>query len=149
MLSMILFSYAHNTDGLQFVTFIQWNDSYKVGHKIVDFDHMTLVNITNELFMRVDRGFSDEEIAQTITLLIDYVERHFEREEDLFKNSEYPDIDKHLAMHDDIKKTVRDIATIYKTKPDAININEVLEFLKKWLLNHIMKADQGYIEYLK
>jgi len=131
------------------VTFIQWNDSYKVGHKIVDFDHMTLVNITNELFMRVDRGFSDEEIAQTITLLIDYVERHFEREEDLFKNSEYPDVDKHLAMHDDIKKTVRDIATIYKTKPDAININEVLEFLKKWLLNHIMKADQGYIEYLK
>ena len=146
---MILFSYARNTDGLQFVTFIQWNDSYKVGHKIVDFDHMTLVNITNELFIRVDRGFSDEEIAQTISLLIDYVERHFEREEDLFRNSDYPDVDKHLAMHDDIKKTVKDIATIYKTKPDAININEVLEFLKKWLLNHIMKADQGYIQYLK
>ena len=146
---MVLFSTIHNADGLEFVTFIQWNDSYKVGHKIVDFDHMTLVNITNELFMRVDRGFSDEEIAQTISLLIDYVERHFEREEDLFKNSEYPDVDKHLAMHHDIKKTVKDIATIYKTKPDAININEVLEFLKKWLLNHIMKADVGYIQYLK
>jgi len=146
---MALFLTIDNTDGLHFVTFIQWNDSYKVGHKIVDFDHMTLVNITNELFIRVDRGFSDEEIAQTISLLIDYVERHFEREEDLFRNSDYPDVDKHLAMHDDIKKTVKDIATIYKTKPDAININEVLEFLKKWLLNHIMKADQGYIQYLK
>jgi len=131
------------------VTFIQWNDSYKVGHKIVDFDHMTLVNITNELFMRVDQGFSDEEIAQTITLLIEYVERHFDREEDLFRDSDYPDIGKHQAMHDDIRKTVRDIATIYKTQPDAININEVLQFLKKWLLNHIMKADQGYIQYLK
>ena len=131
------------------MTFIQWNDSYKVGHKIVDFDHMTLVNITNELFMRVDQGFSDEEIAQTITLLIEYVERHFDREEDLFRDSDYPDIGKHQAMHDDIRKTVRDIATIYKTQPDAININEVLQFLKKWLLNHIMKADQGYIQYLK
>lgn len=130
------------------MTFIQWNDSYKVGHKIVDFDHMTLVNITNELFMRVDRGFSDEEIAQTISLLIDYVERHFEREEQLFMNSDYPDVDKHLAMHNDIKKTVKDIATIYKTKPDAINIQEVLEFLKKWLTNHILKADQGYVKYL-
>ena len=146
---MVLFSRSHNADGLYFVTFIQWNDSYKVGHKIVDFDHMTLVNITNELFLRVDRGFSDEEIAQTISLLIDYVERHFEREENLFKESDYPDVDKHLAMHDDIKKTVKDIAAIYKSKPDAININEVLEFLKKWLLNHIMKADQGYIQYLK
>lgn len=131
------------------MTFIQWNDSYKVGHKIVDFDHMTLVNITNELFMRVDQGFSDEEIAQTITLLIEYVERHFDREEDLFRDSDYPDIGKHQAMHDDIRKTVRDIATVYKTRPDAININEVLEFLKKWLLNHIMKADLGYIQYLK
>ncbi|MFC1673711.1 bacteriohemerythrin [Pseudomonadota bacterium] len=131
------------------MTFIQWNDSFKVGHKLVDFDHMTLVNITNELFLRVDRGFSDEEISQTISCLIEYVEKHFEREEELFLNSDYPDSDKHLAMHKDISKTVKDIATIYKTDSSAININEVLEFLKKWLTNHIMKADVGYIEYLK
>lgn len=81
--------------------------------------------------------------------MIDYVERHFKREEELFLNSKYPDAQKHLAMHDDIKKTVKDIAAIYKTKPEAININEVLDFLKKWLTNHIMKADIGYIEYLK
>lgn len=128
--------------------FIEWNNSYLVGHKLVDFDHMTLVNITNELFHRVNQGFSDEEIAQTITCLIDYVEKHFEREEELFKNSDYPDVDKHLAMHEDIAKTVKDIATIYKTNPGAININEVLEFLKKWLTNHIMKADVGYVKYL-
>lgn len=129
--------------------FIQWNSSYLVGHKLVDFDHMTLVNITNELFHRVNQGFSDEEIAQTIKCLIDYVEKHFEREEELFKNSDYPDTAKHLAMHEDITKTVRDIAHVYQTNPGAININEVLEFLKKWLTNHIMKADVGYVEYLK
>ena len=131
------------------MTFIQWNDSFKVGHKLVDFDHMTLVNITNELFMRVDRGFSNEEISQTIACLIDYVERHFEREEELFRNSDYPDVDKHLEMHKDISKTVKDIAAIYQNDASAINIQEVLEFLKKWLTNHIMKADQGYVEYLK
>lgn len=128
--------------------FIQWNDSYLVGHKLVDFDHMTLVNITNELFHRVNQGFSDEEVNQTIALLIDYVEKHFEREEELFLNSEYPDSDKHLEMHKDITKTVKDIAQVYKSDPTAINIDEVLEFLKKWLTNHIMKADQGYVKYL-
>ena len=128
--------------------FIQWNDSYLVGHKLVDFDHMTLVNITNELFHRVNHGFSDEEISQTIALLIDYVEKHFEREEELFLNSDYPDSEKHLDMHKDITKTVKDIAAIYKNDPSAINIGEVLEFLKKWLTNHIMKADQGYAKYL-
>lgn len=129
--------------------FIEWNSSYLVGHKLVDFDHMTLVNITNELFHRVNQGFSDEEIAQTISCLIDYVEKHFEREEELFVNSDYPEVEKHLAMHADITKTVKDIATIYKTDSSAINIDEVLVFLKKWLTNHIMKADVGYVQYLK
>lgn len=110
---------------------------------------MTLVNITNDLFMCVERGSSDERVSQTISHLIDYVERHFEREEMLFIETDYPDVQMHLAMHQDITKTVRDIAAIYKTRPDAINIQEVLEFLKKWLTNHILKADQGYIEYLK
>lgn len=128
--------------------FIEWNSSYLVGHKLVDFDHMTLVNITNELFHRVDKKFSDEEIAQTITCLIDYVERHFEREEALFMASDYPDVEKHLTMHKDITKTVKDIAKVYSADPKAINIDEVLVFLKKWLTNHIMKADVGYVEYL-
>lgn len=128
--------------------FIEWNNSYLVGHKLVDFDHMTLVNITNELFHRVNQGFSDEEISQTIALLIDYVEKHFEREEQLFMESDYPDVDKHLEMHKDITKTVKDIAQIYKSDPGAINIDEVMVFLKKWLTNHIMKADQGYAKYL-
>lgn len=128
--------------------FIEWNSSYLVGHKLVDFDHMTLVNITNELFHRVDKGFSDEEIAQTIACLIDYVQRHFEREEALFMASDYPEVDKHLAMHKDITKTVKDIAKVYSADPKAINIDEVLVFLKKWLMNHIMKADVGYIKYL-
>jgi len=129
--------------------FIEWNDDYLVGHKLVDFDHMTLVNITNELFHRVHQGFSDEEVAQTISCLIDYVERHFKREEELFKNSDYPEVDKHLAMHEDITKTVKDIAVVYKADPNAINIDEVLEFLKKWLTNHIMRADQGYAVYIR
>jgi len=128
--------------------FIEWNSSYLVGHKLVDFDHMTLVNITNELFHRVDKKFSDEEIAQTIACLIDYVERHFEREEALFMESDYPGTEKHLAMHRDITKTVKDIAKVYSADPKAINIDEVLVFLKKWLTNHIMKADIGYVEYL-
>ena len=129
--------------------FIQWNDNYKVGNKIVDFDHITLVNITNDLFMRVERGAKGAEIASVIHHLIDYVERHFDREEELFLNSAYPDKEKHLNMHNDIRKTVKDIAKVYQSNPDAINIRQVLDFLKKWLTNHIMRADQGYVEYLE
>lgn len=128
--------------------FIEWKKEYIVGHAMVDFDHQTLVNITNELFNRVNKGFSDEEIAQTISCLVDYVNRHFDREEELFLDSDYPEKEDHLSRHKDIRKTVNDIAEVYKTKPDAININEVLEFLKVWLTQHIMRSDKGYIPYV-
>lgn len=131
------------------MTFIQWNDRFLIGHKVVDFDHKSLVNITNELFLRVEKGCPVEEITQTIALLIEYVDRHFEREEQLFKDSGYPLVEQHLAMHQDIRKTVRDIATLYQTQPSSISTDEVLQFLKKWLINHIMKADVNYVQYLK
>jgi len=129
--------------------FIKWKSSYLVGHKMVDYDHQMLVNITNELFDRVNKEVSEEEIAQTISCLVDYVEKHFAREEKLFVNSDYPETSMHLAMHKDITKTVKDIALIYSTDPKSININEVLDFLKRWLIQHIMKADVGYIKYLQ
>lgn len=128
--------------------FIQWKDEYRVGHSLIDFDHQTLVNITNELFSNVERGFSQEEISTTIKYLIDYVEKHFEREESIFLESNYPDSQAHMEKHNEIKQVVRGIAAQYAADPSAININEVLEFLKKWLTNHIMRADRAYVPFI-
>lgn len=128
--------------------FIQWDDKYLVGHTLIDFDHQMLINITNELFSRVDNGFTQEEISQTISCLNDYVKRHFEREESLFIDSDYPDSEEHIKAHKDISKTVSDISIMYKQDPGAINIHEVLEFLRDWLTKHILRADQQYAPYI-
>ncbi|WES30270.1 bacteriohemerythrin [Varunaivibrio sulfuroxidans] len=107
-----------------------------------------LINITNELFSRVDNGFTQEEISQTISCLNDYVNRHFEREESLFIDSEYPDTQEHIKTHREISKTVANISALYKQDPNAINIHEVLEFLRDWLTKHILRADQQYAPYI-
>lgn len=128
--------------------YIQWKDEYFVGHPLIDYDHQTLVNITNELFNCVDQGLSSEEISTTIKYLIDYVEKHFSREESIFLESDYPDSKIHIQKHREIEQVVRGIARQYINDPSAININEVLEFLKKWLTNHIMRTDRSYIPFV-
>ncbi|NQU57853.1 MAG: hemerythrin family protein [Rhodospirillales bacterium] len=127
---------------------IQWKDEYRVGHALIDYDHQTLVNITNELFDCVDKGLSTEEISTTIKYLINYVELHFQREEKLFLESDYPDCKAHMGKHREIEKVVRGIATQYAADPTAINIDDVLAFLKKWLINHIMRTDRTYVPFL-
>jgi len=129
--------------------FIQWKDDYLVGHKLIDFDHQMLVAMTNELFKRVQgHTETDEDVAQAIAALVNYVNRHFAREEAIFLDSAYPDKQVHLRKHREIAKTVSDIAAAYTADPSAINMDEVMEFLRVWLTNHIMHTDQAYIPYL-
>ena len=129
--------------------FIQWTDDYLIGHKVIDYDHQMLVAMTNELFVRVTSGtHTDEEIAQAIAALVDYVKRHFAREEAIFLETDYPDKGMHLKKHEEITKTVMDISAAYKADPKSINVNEVMEFLRVWLTNHIMRTDQTYVPYL-
>jgi hemerythrin len=127
---------------------IQWKDEYCVGHALIDYDHQTLVNITNELFSCVHKGLSSEEISTVIKYLINYVELHFQREEKLFLESEYPDVQAHLKKHREIEQVVHGISDQYAADPAAINIDEVMVFLKNWLINHIMRTDRHYVPFL-
>ncbi|MBC8269029.1 MAG: hemerythrin family protein [Rhodospirillaceae bacterium] len=127
---------------------IQWKDEYCVGNALIDYDHQTLVNITNELFACVDKGLSTEEISTVIKYLINYVELHFQREESLFQESDYPDGQAHMKKHREIEQVVRGISDQYAADPDAINIDDVMKFLKNWLINHIMRTDRSYVPFL-
>ena len=129
--------------------FIEWKDEYMIGHKLIDFDHQMLVHMTNELFVRVESNSeTDDEVAQALAALVEYVKRHFAREEDIFLGTEYPGKHEHLRKHREITKTVSDIAAAYKADPSSINMDEVMEFLRVWLTNHFLRTDQSYIEYL-
>jgi hemerythrin len=129
--------------------FIEWKDEYLIGNPLIDYDHQTLVNLTNELYERVRAGEGQARIADTIRCLIEYVERHFAREEEIFRATDYPDADAHAEKHRQIEKTVRDIAARYQTDPGAIDADEVLAFLQKWLTNHILRTDRTYLPYIQ
>jgi hemerythrin len=128
--------------------YIQWDDSFLIGNTIIDFDHQTLVTITNNLFRVTEEGESPAELEKTFSFLVDYVEKHFAREEKIFLASDYPDAEEHIRKHREITKTVHDLAATFRNDPDAINIDEVMTFLRKWLKNHILKTDRGYREYI-
>ncbi len=128
---------------------IQWRDEYLIGDHLIDFDHQTLVTISNELFDEIENGTGHKVIEKTIHCLNDYIDRHFAHEEALFLDSDYPNAEEHIKMHREIEKIFRGIEAAYDKDPRSLDPGEMLEFIKRWLVRHILKIDREYIPYLE
>ncbi|MFA7430065.1 MAG: bacteriohemerythrin [Rhodospirillaceae bacterium] len=128
---------------------IQWDDAWRVGNSAIDYDHQMLVNITNQLYhLKQMPRAKNAEVKRLLDQLVDYVKRHFEREEAIFMASDYPHKNSHKAMHRDLTKVVEDIATVFGREPDLLNFDEIMDFLKRWLMDHILKHDMGYKDFI-
>lgn len=128
---------------------VPWSDAYSVGVRIIDTDHKNLFEIINTLHAGILRGLSGRELGIAIAGLMRYVDEHFEREENLMKEYNYPDLVRHREVHRDLIRTVYAIRKVQTSQPASINLQKLMEFLGDWLVNHVVKADVRYVPYLR
>lgn len=128
--------------------FMVWQDSYSVGHAVIDGDHQRLMGIFNRLAAEAANGASEDVLNDIFFDLVDYVEQHFAREEILFLNARYPDAEKHMLLHRALEAQVHDMANSFRENPSGVNIDNVLVFLREWLTNHILKSDLEIVEFI-
>lgn len=124
--------------------YFTWKDSYSVGHPSLDHDHQRLGQIINALYDAVHQNSAPQGISQILTALRRYVENHFAREERLLQAINYPDYEHHIVSHRRIEQTLADFENLYATSPEGVDAVALLDFLKRWLLTHILKDDMHY-----
>lgn len=129
--------------------FIEWTSDYSVHHSALDHDHQTLVRMINALHEASGTDTQTDVIRDTISALRRYVQSHFAREERIMIEAGYPDAEAHAQGHRRIEATVADIESLYACSPEEVDAARVLDFLKNWLLDHILKSDMAYTPYLK
>lgn len=128
---------------------LQWSKELAVGHPIIDSDHQMLINFANELHHGVHSGAGNEAVGMALGRLAQYIETHFEREEELFMSSKYPNKEKHQQNHRDIEKLVRGFQAAFEADHTSVDMDKLLDFLKEWLVKHIGKLDKSYMPYVK
>jgi len=79
--------------------------------------------------------------------LIDYTKYHFSREEKIMQDHNYPDFEDHKQQHDKMVAQVTKFIDEYRIDKTR-TIDNVTQFLKSWLINHINGSDQKYRPYL-
>lgn len=125
---------------------ITWNESLSVGVDMIDTDHKVLIDQINMLGDAVVDGQDHVMTASVLNVLIDYTAYHFAREQQLMEQTGYPVADDHLREHRLLVKKCREIQAGYQAGTTLGK--DVLNFLKVWLTQHILKSDKALGEYL-
>ncbi|MFA7241984.1 MAG: hemerythrin family protein [Sulfuricellaceae bacterium] len=131
--------------------YFMWHDSYSVGYDPIDHQHQKLFTISNDLTEATEKsaGANEKELRNIICDLLTYARTHFAEEEQLMRQTAFPDFARHKALHEAFD------AKIHEVEKQVLNgeVHAVASFLPQligdWLLDHIATEDQQYAAYIK
>ena len=124
-----------------------WNDSYLLGIPMIDNQHKNFFVILDNL-ETLNQKQEKSEMHSLINELQNYVIYHFQTEEDLMVKSQSPNIDLHVMEHELFKKKVEEFHHSYYNNNVEL-LNEMISFMRKWLLIHIGGTDTEYADSIK
>jgi hemerythrin len=123
-----------------------WDSTLSVGVKEIDTQHQKLVELINKLHDGMSSGKSHEVMGDILQELAKYTVYHFGAEEKYMQKFAYPEYPAHKKEHDALLKQVTDFKTQFDSGKKGISM-ELMDFLKKWLLNHIKGTDKKYTKF--
>jgi hemerythrin-like metal-binding protein len=122
---------------------VAWNPSYSVKVKRFDEDHQQLFSIINELHEGMKAGRGQNALHDVLIRLLRYTEQHFTAEEGVMKQLGYPQLPAHAEQHRRFTGKIKEVAEQYKAGTIGLSV-EILDFLTKWLSQHIVAIDKQY-----
>ena len=127
---------------------IIWDDSFNIQVEVIDQQHRRLVELMNRLIATQDEKASDDDTADILGAMTNYLGYHFDTEEGLMIDHSYPEPESHREEHQAfVTQTAYFIAT-YREGGTSLK-KDILLFLKEWLVEHIVKTDGAFGDFLK
>lgn len=124
-----------------------WGPSLAVGVKEIDDQHQVLVKLANELNDAMRDGKGKEALGKILTELVSYTRKHFATEERLMDQYKYAQSAVHKQQHKELVQTVSGLVAKFE-KGDAALTTEVMNFLREWLMKHILNTDKALAKEL-
>ena len=121
---------------------IRWVPEFTVGNHEIDEQHKMLFSMINEFFHQ-DGKSAALALFQSLSA---YIDLHFDCEENLLRQINYPNTTEHAKKHDELRKKFLLIQE--KLEDYDVDIHHKIGiFLYNWLAKHILKADMEFREY--
>ncbi|MCP5046348.1 MAG: hemerythrin family protein [bacterium] len=121
----------------------EWSDQFSVKVKAMDDQHKVLVGMINDLYRALLSTKTPDVKAKIVESLLKYTIFHFDSEEKMLVEHNYPLLKIQQSEHLAFVKKVEEYNQ--KLKDGTLELNmEIVKFLTNWLKEHIMGNDQEY-----
>lgn len=128
--------------------YIVWNDSQMIHVPILDDQHHAVVATINSLYFFINQGWGLSALAPTLKIIKSSVGFHMKTEEGILETLgvNHKLLTKHEELHQ-VFNAQADAAT--QQALDEQDPMVLLNFLKQWWANHLIKEHREYADYLK
>ena len=126
---------------------ISWNENLSVKIELFDLQHRKLIELINGFYENVHKGAGKENFLLFTKSLKEYSVYHFSAEEKLMKEYDFPGFDSHKIEHNVFIEQVVFFEEKFKSGKDVV-ILEVINYVKDWVINHVMGTDKKYSDFL-
>ncbi len=130
---------------------ILWSQEFQVGINDIDRDHQHLLSLMNELIAAVRSNDGTRDIKEMLVAIAKEVREHFDLEETLMVEHQYPFRAEHATQHAAYRNSINRLLCsleIQRDKRDylALRMNRLM---LEWLVNHTIQIDRHLARFLK
>ena len=126
----------------------QWNDRNVVYLPEIDAEHRSIFLIAGELHEALLGSATPENVRAALRNLLAETEMHFQHEERLMRDLDYPSYEWHKRQHDTVRKRAKALAPGIAGGDSGAPML-LLEFLAGWLRDHTALTDRMMASYLR
>lgn len=123
------------------------SEDYRLGHELLDAEHLLLFGLITELQGEIEVGRGQAALADVLDRLFLYAFMHFATEDRLMIESDYPEARAHRVEHDaviaDLKRLESECQAGVPSAPD-----DTLRVITEWASNHISNGDRRLVAHL-
>ena len=127
---------------------IGWKEIYATGIVALDNEHRGLIAEINRLYEAIRDKHGERIIGEILDSLTTYTVEHFAHEEKLMAEYHFSGLEEHREIHQALIVKVKE----FRRRADAGEAGvaqDLLKFLRLWLLEHILEVDKQYGAFLE
>lgn len=127
---------------------IGWKEIYATGIVALDNEHRGLIGEINRLYEAIRDKHGEKIVGEILDSLTTYTVEHFDHEEKLMAEYHFSGLEEHRKIHQALIAKVKEFRQRVDGGEEGV-AQDLLKFLRSWLLEHILEVDKQYGPFLE
>ena len=126
---------------------VTWRDEYSVNVKQIDEQHQRMLELVNNFHLAVEACTDKDSLQNMLVELADFTRMHFSTEEQLMKEHDYPELNRHHKEHQILLRHIGDLVFSVSNGKYPTFYSDY-DVSTDWALIHIAEYDKDLGAFL-